>query len=103
MLGYFPSLIGIVRSGAILAILFVVGAAFAVGYVAGWGKDRHEDVGGLGTAQRNTAAGLIIATENFSDPNILVVLTIATLFSIVLLLFLARALSRDNPPGAAPA
>lgn len=103
VLGYFPSLVGMVRSGAILAVLFVVGAAFGVGYLAGWGKDHHEDIGGLGTAQRNTAAGLIIATENFSDPTVLVVLIIATLVSILLLLLLARALSRDNAPGAAPA
>jgi bile acid:Na+ symporter, BASS family len=98
LIGYFPDLIDIIRSGAILALVFVVGAAFGIGYLAGWGKDHHEDVGGLGTAQRNTAAGLIIATENFSDPDVLVVLILATLFSIVMLLFIARALSRDNEP-----
>lgn len=98
LVGYFSDLADIVMSGAILAVLVVVGAAFAIGYLAGWGKDHHEDVGGLGTAQRNTAAGLIVATENFSDPDVLVVLTVATLISIVVLLFLARRLSRDNEP-----
>lgn len=103
LIGYFTDIVDIIRSGAILAVVFVVGAAFGIGYLAGWGKDHHEDVGGLGTAQRNTAAGLIIATENFSDPDVLVVLTIATLFSIVMLLFIARALSHDNPQQATPA
>jgi BASS family bile acid:Na+ symporter len=98
LVGYFPDLVGIVRSGAILALVFVVGAAFGIGYLAGRGSDHHEDVGGLGTAQRNTAAGLIIATENFSDPDVLVVLILATLFSIVMLLLIARRLSRDNEP-----
>lgn len=103
LIGYFPGLVGMVRSGAILAVLAIVGAAFGVGYLAGWGKDHHEDVGGLATAQRNTAAGLIIATENFGDPDVLVMLTLSTLVSIVVLLLVARALSRDNEPRAAGA
>jgi BASS family bile acid:Na+ symporter len=96
LVGYFPDLADLVMSGAILAVLVVVAAAFGIGYLAGRGKDHHEDVGGLGTAQRNTAAGLIVATENFSDPDVLVVLTVATLVSIVALLLVARMLSRDN-------
>jgi BASS family bile acid:Na+ symporter len=96
LVGYFTDLADLVVSGAILAVLVVVAAAFGIGYLAGRGKDHHEDVGGLGTAQRNTAAGLIVATENFGDPDVLVVLTVATLVSIVALLLVARMLSRDN-------
>jgi predicted Na+-dependent transporter len=51
---------------------------------------------GLGTAQRNTAAGVIIAIQNFKDPNVFVMLTLANILGIVMLLFIARALSRDN-------
>ena len=53
-------------------------------------------MGGLGTAQRNTAAGIIIAVQNFRDPNVLVMLTLANMLGIVMLLFVAKALSRDN-------
>jgi BASS family bile acid:Na+ symporter len=53
-------------------------------------------VGGLGTAQRNTAAGVIIAIQNFSDPNVFVMLTLANILGIVMLLIVARFLSRDN-------
>jgi len=67
-----------------------------LGYLAGFGKDHLEDVGGLGTAQRNTAAGVIIAIQNFSDPNVFVMLTLANILGIVLLLILAKFLSRDN-------
>ncbi|MFL6229383.1 MAG: sodium:proton symporter, partial [Pyrinomonadaceae bacterium] len=55
-----------------------------------------EDVGGLGTAQRNTAAGVIVAIQNFKDPNVFVMLTLANILGIVVLLFVAKALSRDN-------
>ena len=101
--GYFPSLGGIVRSGAILAALLFILVAFGIGYVAGRGKDHLEDVGALGTAQRNTAAGLIVATQNFDDPEVLVMLTVANAVGLVVLITLARFVRRDNPGRVATA
>jgi BASS family bile acid:Na+ symporter len=96
LVGYFPNLLQIIGTGAFLVGLLFVAAAFGLGYLAGRGKDHLEDVGGLGTAQRNTAAGVIIAIQNFSDPNVFVMLTLANILGIVMLLILARSLSRDN-------
>ena len=96
LIGYFPNMIMIVGTGAILVGLVFVGAAFGIGYLMGRGKDHLEDIGGLGTAQRNTAAGVIIATQNFDDPNVLVMLTLANVLGIVMLLLIAKRLSRDN-------
>jgi BASS family bile acid:Na+ symporter len=96
LIGYFPNLLKIIGTGAFLVGLLFVAAAFGLGYLAGWGKDHLEDIGGLGTAQRNTAAGVIIAIQNFKDPNVFVMLTLANILGIVMLLFLAKALSRDN-------
>jgi len=96
LVGYFPNLLQIIGTGAFLVGLLFVAAAFGLGYLAGFGKDHLEDVGGLGTAQRNTAAGVIIAIQNFSDPNVFVMLTLANILGIVMLLILARFLSRDN-------
>jgi len=93
---YFPNLRKIIGTGAFLVALLFVGAAFGFGYLAGKGKDHLEDIGGLGTAQRNTAAGVIIAIQNFKDPNVFVMLTLANIVGIVMLLFIAKALSRDN-------
>lgn len=96
LVGYYPNLLDIIGKGAFLVGLAFVGAAFGLGYLAGAGKDHLEDIGGLGTAQRNTAAGVIIALENFTNPNVLVMLTLANMLGIVMLLFIAKALSRDN-------
>jgi BASS family bile acid:Na+ symporter len=97
LIGYFPNMINIFGTGAILVGLAFVVAAFGIGYLAGAGKDHLEDVGGLGTAQRNTAAGMIIAVQNFSSyPDVLVMLTLANTLGIVMLLLIAKALSRDN-------
>lgn len=96
LVGYYPNLLDIIGKGAFLVGLAFVAAAFGLGYLAGAGKDHLEDIGGLGTAQRNTAAGVIIALQNFSNPNVLVMLTLANMLGIVMLLFIAKALSRDN-------
>lgn len=96
LVGYFPNLLQIIGTGAFLVGLGFVAAAFGLGYLAGFGKDHLEDVGGLGTAQRNTAAGVIIAIQNFSDPNVFVMLTLANILGIVMLMILATFLSRDN-------
>jgi BASS family bile acid:Na+ symporter len=96
LIGYFPNLLKILGTGAFLVGLLFVLAAFGLGYLAGWGKDHLEDVGGLGTAQRNTAAGVIVAIQNFKDPNVFVMLTLANMFGIVALLVIAKMLSRDN-------
>ena len=101
LVGYFPNMIDIFGAGAILAGLVLVLAAFGFGYLAGGGKDHLEDVGGLGTAQRNTAAGLTIATQNFDDPNVLVMLMIANTLGILMLLVIAKFLSRGTLGAAA--
>ena len=76
--------------------LALVAAAFGIGYLAGAGKDHLEDVGGLGTAQRNTAAVLVVAAQNFSDSDVFVMATLTNVLCIMMLLIVARFLSRDN-------
>lgn len=95
-IGYFPNLRDIIGTGAILGGTVVLLLAFMLGYLMGDGTDRLQDVGGLGTAQRNTAASLIIATQNFDDPNVLVIISVVNALGIVVLLLIARALSKDN-------
>jgi hypothetical protein len=51
LIGYFPNMVAIIGTGAILVDLMFVATAFGAGYLAGAGKDHLQDVGGLGTAQ----------------------------------------------------
>lgn len=96
IVGHLPDMPDIVRSGAlILGLLFIL-AAFGLGYFAGGGKDDLEDIGGLGTAQRNTAAAMLIAVSSFSDPTIFVLITLVNTIGIVLLIAIAKLLKGDN-------
>lgn len=70
--------------------------AFFVGFMMGDGTDHLKDVGGLGTAQRGTASALIVATNSFDDPRILVVITMLNTFAVVFLIIAAKRLSRNN-------
>jgi bile acid:Na+ symporter, BASS family len=100
IIGYLPDMPAIIRSGAlVLGLLFVLGA-FAIGYAAGRGKDHLQDVGGLATAQRNTAAAMLIATHSFTDPTVFVLITLVNAIGIGLLIGLAKFLKRDNLEGA---
>jgi BASS family bile acid:Na+ symporter len=96
LIGYAPSLWDIVKTGALLVGLAFVLICFGYGYLAGSGKDHLEDVGGLGTAQRNTAAGMIIAHQNFSNPDVFVMITLVNTLGIVLLILIAQGLKKDN-------
>ena len=103
LVGYFPESKKILGQGAILiGIAFIMGA-FGIGYLLGGGhddKDHLQDIGALGTAQRNTAASMIIAAQNFNDhPEVLVIITIANTLGIAMLLGIARFLSKDNKVG----
>lgn len=96
LVGYWPNLEDIIGTGAILGGVGVLAFAFWIGYLMGDGEDELQDVGGLGTAQRNTAAAMIIATQNFTDPNIFVLVTIVNTLGIIMLMGFARVLSKDN-------
>jgi bile acid:Na+ symporter, BASS family len=96
IIGYLPEMPPIIMSGAlVLGLLFVL-AAFGIGYLLGWGDDVREDIGGLATAQRNTAAAMLIAVSSFSDPSVFVLITLVNTIGIAVLIALAKLLKRDN-------
>lgn len=97
LIGYFPNLLATLDTGAIPIGLIFILAAFGIGYIMGGRRDELQDVGALATAQRNTAAGLVIAAENFTDPEVLVTITLVATLGLVLLLIIARVLARGTP------
>jgi BASS family bile acid:Na+ symporter len=98
LIGYWPNVRDIIGTGAIVGGVAVIALAFWIGYLMGDGRDRLQDVGGLGTGQRNTAAAMIIASQNFDDPDVFVLVTIVNTLGIIMLLGFATVLSRDNRP-----
>jgi BASS family bile acid:Na+ symporter len=88
-------LIRILKTGAVVAGVLLIVGAFAVGYLL----SRHERsaVLGLGTAQRNVAGAMVVASRDFTDPDILVMVTASVLAGLLVLFPIARLLSRRTP------
>lgn len=96
MIGYLPVMGPIITSGALVVGVVFVLAAFGLGYVVNWGDDVKEDIGGLATGQRNTAAAMLIAISSFTDPSVFVLVTLINTAGIVLLIAIAKMLKGDN-------
>ena len=88
-------LIGVIGTGAIVALLIFALGSFVVGYLFA-GKDKtRRSVMGLGAAQRNISAALIVATQNFSaQPDVLIMLLTGGLVIFVVLFPIAGELGR---------
>ena len=93
-LSYIISIIG--TTGILAALLFLL-SCFAAGYLLGGRQDTLRPVVALGTAQRNLAAALAVATANFAqDPAVLVMILVLGLVDLSVLLFTANLLGRRN-------
>lgn len=98
----FRSVLGTFGSGAIGVAVVFVALSIAAGYALGGPAPGTRSVLGVGTGQRNVAAALLVATQNFPDqPGVAVMLIVSTLAGLVPLLFAARRFARAYP--SAPA
>ena len=88
-------LITIVKTGAIIAGVLLVLGAFVTGFLLS--RPSRAAVLGLGTAQRNIAAAMVLASRDFEDPDVLVMVTATTLAGLLVLFPIAWLLSKHPP------
>ena len=79
--------------GILAGLLFI-----AIGFVIGWllggpGMDTRR-VMALGTAQRNIAAALVVGSQSFSDPKVVVMVVVVAIVSLLILMPLSRMLAK---------
>ncbi|WP_373047151.1 bile acid:sodium symporter family protein [Vulgatibacter sp.] len=86
----------LIGEGAILAPLVVILGAFAIGYLLGREYRGGDVVLGFGTAQRNIAAAMVVATQGLGDPDAVLMLVVASLLQFALLFPLAWMLKRTG-------
>ncbi len=97
----FGAMIGTFGSGAVAVAVLFVALSLVVGYALGGPSPGTRSVLGLGTGQRNVAAALVIATQNFTDPGVVVMILVSTLAGLVFLLIAARRFARRASPAPA--
>jgi BASS family bile acid:Na+ symporter len=77
----------------ILAGLLLIALGFGIGWmIGGPGSDRRRALA-LGTGQRNVAAALVVASESFSDPSVVIMVIVVTIVGLLTLLPLCHVLA----------
>jgi bile acid:Na+ symporter, BASS family len=77
----------------ILAGLLFIAWGFGTGWLLGGPDADSRRVMALGTAQRNIAAALVVASQSFSDPQVVVMVIVVAISGFIILMPLARALA----------
>jgi BASS family bile acid:Na+ symporter len=94
--GNVNNVLAVFGTGGILAGLLFI----AIGFVTGWllgGPDRNtRRVLALGTAQRNIAAALVVGSQSFSDPKVVVMVVVVAIVSLLILMPLSRVLGKRD-------
>ncbi len=79
---------------AILAGLLFIAFGLGIGWLLGGSDAGTKRVMALGTGQRNIAAALVVASQSFSDPKVVVMVIVVAIVGLIVLLPLSRALGR---------
>ena len=90
----FKKVLSVFGTGAILAGLLFIAVGYAVGWVLGGPAADTRPVLGVGTAQRNIAAALVVGGQSFSDPSVVVMVVVVAIVSLLILLPTSRLLAR---------
>jgi BASS family bile acid:Na+ symporter len=75
--------------GLLASVLFLF-CGVAIGWLLGGANLEMRSVLSLGTAQRNIAAAILVAGQNFDDPRVLVMVVVVAVVGLVTLMPLAR-------------
>jgi BASS family bile acid:Na+ symporter len=100
----FETLISVIGTGVLVAFAVLIAVSFGLGWVLGGPAPGTRPVLGLGTAQRNVSAALVVGAANFEDPNVVVTLVVgATLMGLLIVVAgeLGKRSERTEPEAQA--
>jgi BASS family bile acid:Na+ symporter len=89
----FNQMIALVGSLGILAGIIFIVLALAAGYLIGGSDPGIKSVMGLGTAQRNIAAALVVAVQNFNN-DVVTYLIVFSVLGLIILMPIAGELGK---------
>ena len=92
----FTSMLSVFGTRGILAGLLFIALGYGLGWLLGGPTADTRRVLGLGTAQRNIAAALVVGSQSFSDPDVVVMVVVVAMVSLLILMPLSRWLARSD-------
>jgi predicted Na+-dependent transporter len=100
------NIIDLIGSLGMVALLVFIAGSLLIGMLLGGRDPSIRSVMGLGTAQRNVAAAILVSVQNFSDSNTVSFVLVAAVLLLLVLLPTAKRMgkrSEDAPPVVAAA
>ncbi|MGB9928500.1 MAG: bile acid:sodium symporter family protein [Methanosarcina sp.] len=91
---YTSDLLKIIGNRTIIAAMAFVFFCFILSYLPGRSAEDIRKVVAFGTAQRNISTALAIATLNFTNPDVMIMIIVMEIVSFTLLMFIAGELGR---------
>ena len=95
------NIIDLIGTGGILALLLFIIGSFLLGFLLGGRDQGDRSVMGLGTAQRNVSAAIVVTAQNFSGTNTLSFVLVAAILLLLLLLPTAKRLGARGDTASA--
>jgi BASS family bile acid:Na+ symporter len=80
----------------ILAGLLFIALGIGIGWLLGGPDVDTKRVMALGTAERNIATALVVASQSFDDPKVVVMVIVVAIVGLIILMPLSRALADRN-------
>ena len=93
-------IIDLIGSGGLVALLLFIVGSLAIGLLLGGRDPQVRSVLGLGTAQRNVAAAILVSAQNFSGTNTLSFVLVAAILLLLVLLPVARRMGTRTQTSA---
>jgi BASS family bile acid:Na+ symporter len=88
------SVLAVFGTRGILAGLLFLAVGYGIGWVLGGPGADTRPVLGLGTAQRNIAAALVVGSQSFDDPKVVVMVVVVAIVGLLTLMPLSRLLAK---------
>jgi BASS family bile acid:Na+ symporter len=90
------NIVSLIGTGGILALLIFILGCLLIGTLLGGRDPAERSVMGLGTAQRNISAAIVVAAQNFTAGNTLSFILVASILLLLVLLPTAKRLGRQQ-------
>lgn len=93
----YQDFLAVFGTGALIAALTFVLAAFVIGYLMGGPSQNTKPVLGMGTAIRNSSAAFVVALANFStEYDVMAMIIVVYMFSILLMMVISREIGKKQ-------
>jgi predicted Na+-dependent transporter len=97
-------IVGLIGTGGFIALALFFLISLVIGYFAGGSDPKMRSVMGLGTAQRNVSAAMVVGVQNFTDsPDVTSTIIVGALVGLVILLPIAGELGKRMTGSETPA